>query len=87
MPNSQQPIFVRPGFRFVFDPATDTVETHMQIRAADGSSSWEITHQTTASIFLQGEAEYRRCVEAIRMHRARGVIASLPKGKLKKGAG
>lgn len=85
MPNGQQPVFVEPGFRFVYDEASDTVETHMLIKSSDGSQSWEITHKTTASIFLQGEAEYRRCVEAIRGHRRRGVVTKLPRVKRAKG--
>ena len=80
------PTFVQPGWRFVFDPGTDTVETHMLIKSADGSQSWEITHQTTSSIFLQGEAEYRRCADEVRMHRGRGVVASLPKGRKRREA-
>jgi hypothetical protein len=79
-----QPKFVHPGFKFVYDPDTDTVETHMAVKSADGTCRWEITHTTTASIFLQGEAEYRKCADAIRQHHARGVIAALPRGRIRK---
>lgn len=78
MPNSQQPLHVRPGFKFVFLPEQDTVETHMLQRNADGSVAWEITHATSSSTFMQGEAEYVTTCDEIRAHRARSNVVSFP---------
>ena len=80
----EQPKFVHPGFRFAYDEATDTVETHMAIKSCDGAVRWEITHTTTAQIFEAGAVEYMKCVEAIRRHHARQNIAALPKGRIRK---
>ena len=73
------PDFVNPGFRFRFDPLTDTVETHMAMRSASGETRWEITHQTTGTIFLDGEREYIRCADEIRLHRLRTSVVRFPR--------
>ena len=81
----EQPKFVFPGFRFDYVEATDTVDTHMLIKACDGSVRWEITHTTTAQIFEQGAEAYMECVAKIRAHHARQNIAALPKRKTRNG--
>ena len=80
MPNSV-PEYVFPGWRFVFNYKTDTVETHMRRPTADGGETWEITHATSRVNFLNGVKEYARCVAEIEAWMARDVIAQMPVGR------
>ena len=81
LPNS----FVQPGGYFQFCPETDTVETWMAHKQPDVSTSFELTHTTTSSIFLQWRAAHEKCAAEILAHRARAHIANLPRTRVAKG--
>jgi hypothetical protein len=66
--------FVEPAGSYVFDPATDTVTTYMQVEDKNGNVSQRPMFKATATIFLQWMARGDQCRTDIMAHRLGTVV-------------